>query len=225
MRNVKDWECLDCGGDTFLGPNYYMVYHSIWAEKGPKKAKAMICWHCMEVRLGRPIGIKDLLPCILNLEHVTRLLKRNVKMDYKELLIEKTKIRMFDTKRYNALTMILNGAAKRAKTEMREVVEGDILASVKSLIKANENVIELIESKQGDASEYRAEIQEYEKFLPKMYTQEQTEEFVTEILEQAIDLVPEKKSMGKYMARIKSRSDATFFNMGLVSKILQSILK
>ena len=41
-------------------------------------------------------------------------------MNYKDMLIEKTKIRLTDPLRYDVITMILDGASKKAKTAQRE---------------------------------------------------------------------------------------------------------
>jgi len=59
---------------------------------------------------------------------------------YKELMIEKTKIRLTDPRRFDALTMILDGASKAAKKEQVEVTEDHLLASVRSLISSTEGV-------------------------------------------------------------------------------------
>lgn len=146
-------------------------------------------------------------------------------MNYKDMLIEKTKIRLTDPLRYDAITMILDGASKRAKTSQREVTEEDLLASVRSEVKNMEKAIELIESKNGDASKQKAELEVYKNFLPQMLDASETAVAIAAIIDSSPELTPIKKNMGKYIAKVKALSNSAQFDMGIVSKTLQSILE
>lgn len=140
------------------------------------------------------------------------------------MLIEKTKIRLTDPLRYDVITMILDGASKKAKTAQREVTEDDLLASVRSEVKNMEKAIELIESKSGDASRQKAELETYKGFLPKTLGVFETVAIVKRLVNESVDLSLEKKNMGKYIAKIKALPNASQLDMALVSKTLQTIL-
>ena len=146
-------------------------------------------------------------------------------MNYKDMLIEKTKIRLTDPLRYDVITMILDGASKKAKTAQRGVTEEDLLAAVRSEVKNMEKAIELIESKKGDASKQKAELNVYKSFLPQLLDTRETTAIITTIITESVELTPEKKNMGRYIAKVKALPNASQFDMGLVSKTLQSILQ
>ena len=59
--------CQDCGHDTKLIRERYMVRESIWEsaiwERGPA---TMLCVGCLEARLGRRLGHEDFINCPLN---------------------------------------------------------------------------------------------------------------------------------------------------------------
>lgn len=146
-------------------------------------------------------------------------------MNYKDMLIEKTKIRLTDPLRYDVITMILDGASKKAKTAQREVTEEDLLAAVRSEVKSMEKAIELIESKKGDASRQKAELEVYESYLPRYLDTLATTVAIVHLIDTTPELTPEKKNMGRYITKVKALPNASQFDMGIVSKTLQSLLQ
>jgi hypothetical protein len=57
-RNPR-WRCVDCGQDTIAIGHYYMVYDYIWELCGVAPNEGMLCVHCLEARLGRPLVLED----------------------------------------------------------------------------------------------------------------------------------------------------------------------
>ncbi len=147
---------------------------------------------------------------------------------YKDLLTEKTRIRLTDPDRFEVLTMILDGASKIAKREQREVEEKDLISAVKSEISSTEKAIDLIKSKNGDASKQEAELAIYKLFLPTPYTEEETEKLVKDWIN-AFKLELTKKNAGKLISEFKNsltlRSDihADAVDMKIATKILLSM--
>lgn len=54
---LKEFECKDCGKNTFHN-EYYMVNDDIWHKCVPDK-KGMLCIACLESRLGRELNAED----------------------------------------------------------------------------------------------------------------------------------------------------------------------
>lgn len=50
--------CMDCGSDTSITDEYYMLKDFVWLKANPK-SRGMLCLSCVEKRLGRPITRKD----------------------------------------------------------------------------------------------------------------------------------------------------------------------
>lgn len=59
--------CADCGTDTNLTDEYYMVEHDVWAEAIADDPARMLCVGCLEARLKRNLVAQDFLACPLNL--------------------------------------------------------------------------------------------------------------------------------------------------------------
>lgn len=58
--------CEDCGVDCFTKHgDYYMVKDEIWDKHGV--GEGMLCWDCLEKRMGREIKVEDLTLCPLNI--------------------------------------------------------------------------------------------------------------------------------------------------------------
>ena len=74
-----DFLCLDCGQDTCLLGEYYMVRDEFWLAANPDRA-GMLCIGCLERRLGRELTSSDFTDCPLNQESLvlrsSRLTKR-----------------------------------------------------------------------------------------------------------------------------------------------------
>lgn len=72
------------------------------------------------------------------------------------------------------------------------------------------------------------ELNEYQKFLPRMLDALATNALIVHLLEaneEKPDLLPIKKNMGKYMAMIKAFPEASQINMIITSKALQNYLQ
>lgn len=132
---------------------------------------------------------------------------------YKELLKEKTQIRLTNPERHLALNMILDGASKLAKKELVEVTESHLRASVRSLIASTEGTISLLKEKGVDASKYEAELAQYLEFrgpemsdagiaaicsiaiascLPELRTKKNMKNISASVLEQLSDEDPKR---------------------------------
>lgn len=62
--DISNYDCLDCGDNTFFKNEYYMVHDEIWdsvAQDG------MLCISCLENRLGRILNSKDFTSYPINL--------------------------------------------------------------------------------------------------------------------------------------------------------------
>lgn len=136
----------------------------------------------------------------------------------KELNKEKLLIRATDPERASAIGMIIDGAQKIAKPELREVSVDDLVNSVKKLIKETEKAADLIDSKGGDSSKWRQELIVYKKFLPTQKSESQTREIINLIIPATGG---DKKSRGKIMAQLKQDSS---IDMSVASKILDEVL-
>lgn len=64
MTNDPDY-CFDCKKEIpFYSTDYYMVTDELWAQYGV--GKDLLCWSCIEMRMGRPIAASDLNDSMLN---------------------------------------------------------------------------------------------------------------------------------------------------------------
>lgn len=50
--------CLDCYVHTGLIKHYYTLHDELWKQANPD-IDGMLCWKCLEVRLGRPLTPDD----------------------------------------------------------------------------------------------------------------------------------------------------------------------
>lgn len=60
LYSKEGWICLDCGGVD----DGYMVKDKLWKQICMKER--FLCLDCFEKRLGRPITLNDITPCLLN---------------------------------------------------------------------------------------------------------------------------------------------------------------
>jgi hypothetical protein len=66
-----DWEafvCLDCGVNTSLNEEYYMLTNEVWKEAVPDLV-GMLCINCVELRLGRQLWPEDFMDSPINYFH------------------------------------------------------------------------------------------------------------------------------------------------------------
>ena len=62
-----DFDCVDCGADTFALDEYYMVHDHLWMVVGmPLHGGGMLCVGCFEGRLGRRLAWQDFTDCPVN---------------------------------------------------------------------------------------------------------------------------------------------------------------
>ncbi len=65
------WEpfvCLDCGANTSLNEEYYMLTSEVWKEAVPDLV-GMLCINCVELRLGRQLWPEDFMDSPINYLH------------------------------------------------------------------------------------------------------------------------------------------------------------
>ena len=65
------WEpfvCLDCGVNTSLNEEYYMLMNEVWKEAVPDLV-GMLCINCVELRLGRQLWPEDFMDSPINYFH------------------------------------------------------------------------------------------------------------------------------------------------------------
>lgn len=144
---------------------------------------------------------------------------------YKELLTEKTRIRLTDPDRFEVLNMILDGAFKIAKKDQRDVEEKDLISAVKSEISSTEKAIELIKSKSGDTSKYEKELKLYKTYLPLMKSEDETRTMLQKYF--TLDEAERKpQNMGKVISYVKAGlgDEINQYDMKVVSKYIKEYL-
>lgn len=65
------WEpfvCLDCGVNTSLNEEYYMLTNEVWKEAVPDLV-GMLCINCVELKLGRQLWPDDFMDSPINYFH------------------------------------------------------------------------------------------------------------------------------------------------------------
>ena len=72
-------DCLDCPKNLINEPHYYMIHDYIWHRVVPE-GKGMLCFDCLEKRLGRMLTPSDFTVSLLNEEH-----KRNPRFSLIEM--------------------------------------------------------------------------------------------------------------------------------------------
>ena len=65
MSPHPEFLCCDCGFDTLVGHEYYMLTDALWAQIGMDEG--MLCIGCVESRLGRRLVPNDFPPYPINL--------------------------------------------------------------------------------------------------------------------------------------------------------------
>jgi len=110
-----------------------------------------------------------------------------------------------------------------AKKELRDVSDSDIITVSKSLIKKNEQTIELLTDKTNTWITLTKEIIILEQFLPKQMTDGEIKYAVYELL---LDMKPEeliRKNQGNIMKQLKDIYGDNI-NMGTASKYVSNKL-
>lgn len=59
-------QCHDCGHDTEVMGELYMVHHWIWEWSTGGEHANMLCIGCLEKRFGRILSSRDFIDCPLN---------------------------------------------------------------------------------------------------------------------------------------------------------------
>ena len=70
VQDEYDFTCASCGKEN---PESYMVLKPLWEQHG--NGKGLLCPQCFETRLGRPLGLDDLSPALINTKIRERLEK------------------------------------------------------------------------------------------------------------------------------------------------------
>ena len=65
---LENFICLDCGVNTALNNEYYMLENEVWQEAVPDQW-GMLCLNCVELRLGRQLWPEDFMEAPLNYIH------------------------------------------------------------------------------------------------------------------------------------------------------------
>lgn len=58
--------CRDCGTDTAVADEYYMVEDPVWEASGLAKDEGMLCIGCLEIRIGRELTPDDFTAAAVN---------------------------------------------------------------------------------------------------------------------------------------------------------------
>lgn len=135
---------------------------------------------------------------------------------------DKITLRTSDPERSAVCEMIVDGATKIAKAEIRDVTEKDIITAIRREIKQTTEAIELIKEKNGDASKQEKDLALLNEYLPPQMSEEETKAKIMELLKDIPEDQRVRKMQGKIMGALKQYNN---IDMAMVSKILQGILK
>jgi|GEM_PF-6088999 len=135
---------------------------------------------------------------------------------------DKITLRASDPERSAVCEMIVDGATKIAKAEIRDVTEKDIITAIRREIKQTTEAIELIKEKNGDASKQEKDLALLNEYLPPQMSEEETKAKIMELLKDIPEDQRVRKMQGKIMGALKQYNN---IDMAMVSKILQGILK
>lgn len=64
-KNLEGFECLDCNVNTSEIGEYYMVKDELWYSV-VQDGNGMLCFSCLERRIGRPLVITDFTGAPIN---------------------------------------------------------------------------------------------------------------------------------------------------------------
>lgn len=60
------FDCVDCGVDTDVIDEYYMVHDHVWLSSGIGLNDGMLCVGCLERRIGRTLTAADFTDAPIN---------------------------------------------------------------------------------------------------------------------------------------------------------------
>lgn len=66
--DLEPFVCRDCGVNTALNEEYYMLTTEVWRETVPDLV-GMLCINCIELRLGRQLWPEDFMDSPINYMH------------------------------------------------------------------------------------------------------------------------------------------------------------
>lgn len=144
----------------------------------------------------------------------------NIKDDLKTFMKER------NNDAVNAIKAIISEVKNQNLLRGKEITEDLVIDVVKKLVKQHKDSIEQFEkSNRNDLVEKESnELIYLEKYIPKMYSLDETKVIVDSIIkENKLELL--KKSFGLIMKNLKTRNDKNMFDMQTVSGYLNSILK
>ena len=144
----------------------------------------------------------------------------NIKDDLKTFMKER------NNDAVNAIKAIISEVKNQNLLRGKEITEDLVIDVVKKLVKQHKDSIEQFEkSNRKDLVEKESnELVYLEKYIPKMYSLDETKVIVDSIIKEN-KLEFSKKSFGLIMKNLKTRNDKNMFDMQTVSGYLNSILK
>lgn len=144
----------------------------------------------------------------------------NIKDDLKTFMKER------NNDAVNAIKAIISEVKNQNLLRGKEITEDLVIDVVKKLVKQHKDSIEQFEkSNRNDLVEKESnELVYLEKYIPKMYSLDETKVIVDSIIKEN-KLEFSKKSFGLIMKNLKTRNDKNMFDMQTVSSYLNSILK
>ena len=144
----------------------------------------------------------------------------NIKDDLKTFMKER------NNDAVNAIKAIISEVKNQNLLRGKEITEDLVIDVVKKLVKQHKDSIEQFEkSNRNDLVEKESnELVYLEKYVPKMYSLDETKVIVDSIIKEN-KLEFSKKSFGLIMKNLKTRNDKNMFDMQTVSGYLNSILK
>ena len=144
----------------------------------------------------------------------------NIKDDLKTFMKER------NNDAVNAIKAIISEVKNQNLLRGKEITEDLVIDVVKKLVKQHKDSIEQFEkSNRNDLVEKESnELVYLEKYIPKMYSLDETKVIVDSIIKEN-KLEFSKKSFGLIMKNLKTRNDKNMFDMQTVSGYLNSILK
>lgn len=138
----------------------------------------------------------------------------------------KTYMKERNTDAVNAVKAVISEVKNQNLIRGKELTEDLVIDVVKKLVKQHkDSIAQFSNSNRVDLAEKENnELTYLEKYIPKMYSDDETKKIIDDIIsENKLEL--SKKSFGLVMKNIKARSDKALFDMQHVSGYLNSILK
>ncbi len=144
---------------------------------------------------------------------------------YKELLVEKIRVRAIDLERYNMLTMILDSASKIAKASKSEVTESILKEATRSQLNQVKSALDIMKAKGVNSPKLEAEIKALNEFLGPQIDEEELRSIIATHLWTIPEDLRIKKNMKTIISSMKSIENINDVDPKLVNKILVSMLR